>query len=478
MKSSSQRSWLDVRAGYRQRGQALVYGLFILGSGLAALFFLFNMGQLTREKSKLVNTADAVAYSAGVMHARTLNYQAYTNRAMMANTVAIAQLISLSSWLEYADSVGGTMGQITFDLDPRKYPFYYPSYLIAQTTASSIRSALDNSGGGSVLQGLASTSDTIIEALAASQLAAHVGLLAQRTSVLDAVAQANYRNDGTVTIDHNFSRWASLTLDPYASFVQRYEDSDRTRFAEVAGAAKDRDGFMRTRNWLSPMPAIPFMGVQCYSANVAGRMDFVVRSGGTELLGFDEWKAADVMSEYRWVPKSKTDVLCQAVAETPIAWASPSAADNATSFDTDFNHYNMALIRNPLSTSAAFTVSSRSWAYNGLPSFYDLDQDILNDTSNRDPRLEYSVRLLRNRAQLMTSEGRSEVRPSTNLNSYQANIAGGDDVVAVSTSEVFFERRDGRQEIGSLFNPYWHVRLIDSRASVRAAQLLQGVVTP
>lgn len=31
----------------RQQGQALVYGLFVLVGGLAALFFLFNTGQLT-----------------------------------------------------------------------------------------------------------------------------------------------------------------------------------------------------------------------------------------------------------------------------------------------------------------------------------------------------------------------------------------------------------------------------------------------
>src|SRR5688572_5605171 len=84
-----------------QRGQALVYGIFILVGGLASLFFLFNTGQLTREKTKLVNTSDAVAYSAGVMNARALNFQAYTNRAMVANTVAIAQLVSLSSWIQY-----------------------------------------------------------------------------------------------------------------------------------------------------------------------------------------------------------------------------------------------------------------------------------------------------------------------------------------------------------------------------------------
>jgi hypothetical protein len=58
----------------------LVFGLFVLIAGLAALFFFFNVGQLSREKTKLVNTADAVAYSAGVVHARALNFNAYARR--------------------------------------------------------------------------------------------------------------------------------------------------------------------------------------------------------------------------------------------------------------------------------------------------------------------------------------------------------------------------------------------------------------
>jgi hypothetical protein len=69
---------------------------------LAALFFLFNAGQLSSEKTKLVNTADAVAYSAGVMHARALNFDAYSNRALVANEVLVAQTVSLSFWSQYA----------------------------------------------------------------------------------------------------------------------------------------------------------------------------------------------------------------------------------------------------------------------------------------------------------------------------------------------------------------------------------------
>ena len=57
----------------RQRGQAMIYGLFMLIAGLAALFFLFNTGQMTAEKTKLVNTADAVAYSPRKAQNRRLN---------------------------------------------------------------------------------------------------------------------------------------------------------------------------------------------------------------------------------------------------------------------------------------------------------------------------------------------------------------------------------------------------------------------
>ncbi|MGV0960700.1 MAG: pilus assembly protein TadG-related protein [Limnohabitans sp.] len=112
-----------------QKGQALIYGLFVLTAGLAGLFFLFNTGQLAYEKSKLVNTADAVAYSGGIMNARALNFQAYTNRAMIANTVAIAQLVSLSSWVTYAQIYGQWGGAVAYN------PKYYGALLIPYTTA-------------------------------------------------------------------------------------------------------------------------------------------------------------------------------------------------------------------------------------------------------------------------------------------------------------------------------------------------------
>jgi hypothetical protein len=458
-------------AGRRlQRGQALIYGLFVLVGGLASLFFLFNTGQLTREKTKLVNTSDAVAYSAGVMHARALNFEAYTNRAMVANTVAIAQLVSLSSWVEYTNNLanwGTTAG------DPTKYLLFWPSFLAANTSGAFLQQSLNTS---SSLTNLAGASDSIIRnGLMNAQQVAHVGLIPARLQVMDQVAQANYLNDGTVVVDP-----VPLTVNEYTSFVSRYSDNNRTRFAEVAKTSANRDRFVPTRSWF-----LPGLFSSCAGATATGRVDWLDRRGGTELVGFDQWQAEDTLSEKRWVPKNKTDVSCQAISELPNGWGEVVASDNPT-LDLDPSHYDWSLIINPAATGGAM-VTSVAWGYTGLPNFYDLSDGA---RALADPRLKFAIRLRRDKTQTVSSEGRSLIPTTPRVNAYKAQPAGGSEFVAVSASEVFFQRdgdirnnsygqsRGTPREIGSLFNPYWQVHLIQSDAEVRNAQLIQGTALP
>jgi hypothetical protein len=459
-------SWSAVRKRSEQ-GQALVYGLFVLIGGLASLFFLFNTGQLTREKTKLVNTSDAVAYSAGVMNARALNFQAYTNRAMVANTVAIAQLVSLSSWIQYTGNVA-TYG---YALENPKFALFYPSYFAAQTSGTYLQESLNESGA---LEKLATASDTIIRnALMNAQQVAYAGLLPARQEVMDQVAKANYAKDGTVVVEQ-----LSLPTSDYPGFVSRYSDSDRTRFREVALTSANKDSFVPKRSWY-----LPALYPDCVSA--FPRLDWLDRRGGTELIAFDQWQALDSLSEKRWVPRNKFDIFCSAIAETPAGWGGNIAADDQ-SMDLDPMHYDNSLIINP-GSSALGLVTSQSWGYSGLPNFYDLSADAL---AQEDPRLQFSIRLRRDKAQTVTSEGRSEIKSTPRLNAYTAQPAGGSEFVAVSTSEVFFQR-DGDnkensygqslgkpKEIGSLFNPYWQVHLIQSDVDIKRAQGYQGAVLP
>ncbi|WP_414691735.1 hypothetical protein [Noviherbaspirillum sp.] len=454
----------------------------MLTGGLAALFFLFNTGQMTSEKTKLVNTADAVAYSAGVMHARTLNYLAYTNRAMLANTVAIAQLVSLSSWHQYARStplLGPQLG------NPLKYPALYPSVLFLQ---EHMLNAAPDLMDGTTLQDAAERADRQIQTvLQAAQSTVHAGLPFARQEVMEEVAHANYpgEGDGGLIVEPMLN-----ANDPFTGFVNRYDGDERGRFAEVAEIAAKRDAFQERRSW-----RLDALYPNCPSALLRGRTDWIERRGGTELIGYDEWRAIDTIAEHVWRPRNKTDVLCTRESELPAGMGGTTAGNSMT-FDADPRHYDYSAQKNPTTTGMATAISAApAWDYAGIPAFHDLSRQWLE---SEDPSLRFSVRLRRPVRQTRTSEGRSAVRTSTRFNQLFAGAAGNE-LVAVSTSNVYFRRPAGmgcdgsnsgsRQncyglvegmggsERGSLFNPYWQVGLVQDGGAAQARRM-QGVQLP
>ncbi len=92
--------------GRGQRGQSSVFVIVFLGITILSLVFLYKAGKLTSEKMELQNAADGVAYSVAILEARDLNFMAYTNRAMVANEVAIGQAVGLASWPRHWESIG------------------------------------------------------------------------------------------------------------------------------------------------------------------------------------------------------------------------------------------------------------------------------------------------------------------------------------------------------------------------------------
>jgi hypothetical protein len=270
-----------------------------------------------------------------------------------------------------------------------------------------------------------------------------------------------------------------VTPDPdIGAFVSRYADDQRTRFAEAATAAAKKDGFVKQRSWT--LPAL-------YPDGCPYRIDWLSRRGGTDLIGFDEWKAMDTLSEWRW--KMDKYGNCD-LAEYPVGYGKQAAADRPAA-DGDFSRYDFSRIVNPIASLRAESASSSDWDYKGLPAFYDLSASAL---AKVDPTLRFVVRLRRAIDQTVTSEGRSQVRNSGDanrlaraLNNYHAAPAGGNELVAVAASEAFFDRRDDNaygvtlgkpRELASLFNPFWRVHLVASDADARAAQSLQGATLP
>jgi hypothetical protein len=438
----------------------------MLTAGLAALLFLFNVGQLTQEKTKLVNTSDAVAYSAGIMHARAMNFAAYTNRALVANELAIAQAVSLASWGDYLVEHGqsamglgcttagyGAYSQPARDLMLRYLPVCeslgvsYQQELL-QTVMPPLRHP-------------ESTAITLSEAakfgLENSQTLMRLALPGARLAVMKDVAEANYQGDGRIEVD-------LLPLrDTYLGFgsspmVQTYAGATRTRMRDVVVNVVSQDGFSSSRSWsdtaLVPEPSCLFLGVY---------KNHVERSGGTQLIGFDEWRAADQATYYRWY------------LHWPW-WGSPSCREYAQTLGTGDQ------VATP---SGVITPPSTNWGYSGISSYAELSAEALQDP---DPKAQFAVRVLRRADQTRTSDARSDIKTTPRLNAYTSGaptdaISGAKVYVGLSAAETFFkrptDRADGMQEIGSLFNPYWQTHLMPVPDSVRrSAQLLQGVVAP
>ncbi len=98
-----------VHSGRYQRGQSSVFVVIFLGVMLFALVSLYQSGKLTSEKMQLQNAADAAAYSVSTIEARDMNFMSYINRAMVANEVAVGQMVSLMSWSRFLSSVPAFM---------------------------------------------------------------------------------------------------------------------------------------------------------------------------------------------------------------------------------------------------------------------------------------------------------------------------------------------------------------------------------
>src|SRR5581483_49457 len=89
----------------RQGGQTVVWFLATIAACCCVFALVYNVGQVTNKKEATVNAADAAALSGALIEARMLNFEAYANRAMVANEVTVAQLVSSESFMYYTDTL-------------------------------------------------------------------------------------------------------------------------------------------------------------------------------------------------------------------------------------------------------------------------------------------------------------------------------------------------------------------------------------
>lgn len=418
---------------------------------IGILLVAFNSGQVSNAKMRAMNAADAAAYSGAVWQARSLNYQAYINRAIIVNEVTIAQSVSLRSWIQFMTTFVVNVTRITRWIPP------------AAAASVSVQRVVDRAND--MLQRtwpnlVESSLRAISHVENGTQVIMNEGATLAAQDLSRVVAE---RNGATAMIPSNAAllvlnrnQYMNLTQDYTNRSGTRREDG-RARLKEVALAS--RDGFTYSRHWdLTLRPIIQ-----------------VRKQGGTDLIDYDAWKGLDS-------------------AEQRMGW-NYLKGEWATRFSLGWGG---AQSYNP-------RIASRVGTHGEVNEWGDDDGRRANRLANRfpnaarntgglfpnyrdivDTRRQNSTLSVAYAVEVMVRG--SDIDTANSVNNAKAQIPNGEaiehdpkyhrdgtGVYALSEACVRFERpyqedrADRRTEYPSLFNPYWRASLATQSRAARAA---------
>lgn len=422
------------------RGQALVIFMGFAAAMVALFLVAFNSGQVTNSKLRAMNAADAAAYSGAVWQARTLNFEAYMNRAMVVNEVTIAQSVSLRSWTSYLDRFVTNVNYIT-----RFIPYLGAATSAVQRVISGIDTAVQRT---LPIADIAMRGLNLIE-----HQVGQVGLNAVGTAVAQDLALNVARLNGAELSPANVELFLNNERK-WLGFTQTYSKSSgsggrdgRTRIRQVA--LDSRDGFTTARDWKEGLWPV-----------------FELRKqGGTDLINFDSWKgldSAELRTSWNFV-KGRWDT------RVPLGWGGAQSYSPNSKSQVG-RHGNINEWSNQdgrLANSEANGKNSKNIKveFQGYRDIKDLKTSPYQST---DPfKLPFSVEVVIKKEAIPVAgsalKANAALIDGSKL-SADPNL-GGSGVYALATACVSFDRpyrsprQDGKDEYPSLFNPYWRASL-------------------
>lgn len=458
---------------YKQRGQAIVYIVVFVGVLALAIAYVFNSIQVVNQKTRLQNTVDAAAYSVAVIEARDLNFKAYTNRAMVANQVAIAQTVSLVSWIRFLEVSSENIADATSII-----PYVGQVTAAIENIVAGVKEVLEP-----VLRSAATAIDGVISLLETSQQAMHAATLIIAAETLsDIVTENDPDVDTTITLSH--AALMSSYINNHNNFTRRFDpqvvrsgsggtnyNQNRARLEEFRKVTvESTDRFTKKRDDKMPViPSVPTWPVQWE----------VRRGGGTNLVGqnanapYGSWIAMDTLSIHqrtfrcsfsgcRW--RSWREII-------PIGWG--AAKNSRGSENINFSNYKtIEYYRNSWDVNRnASGIAANEYQnsdevemganYLGLRPFYDLTLDGL---MTKAPGIKV---ILSKPAERIRTTGAIGIN-SGNLDIEEYEGMSGNKISAFANAIPYFARLNDpevyqpssqRREYGNLYNPYWQALL-------------------
>ena len=224
-----------------QAGQAFPIGIalfLILG---VTSFVLFNSGQAVTNKTRIVNTADSAAYSGLLWQARAMNFTAYTNRAMVANQVAMAQAVSLNSWSGYINKTGENIDNVV-----GKIPYVGVVTGIIRKIASAIDFFLSP-----ISQGMLSVIDSINSGITIAQESMYLATFAATPDVINSVVGSNDVRNQKYNWQTGYSILnTGLNLHGWSELTDKFDTDHKLAMAERGNIVRGSlDRFSTDRSW-------------------------------------------------------------------------------------------------------------------------------------------------------------------------------------------------------------------------------------
>ncbi len=444
---------VPVRRG--QCGQALVLALVVLFGGLLGLFFLFSTGQVIAAKQRLVNAADAAAWSSALWRARVFNFQAYANRAIVAQEVAVAQAVTLVSWAKYFEQFTANASVLA-----TAWP---PAAPVLEAAASVAQSARE-------LTELAAAQEILVRAAPST---GYKSLLARSQEVLELAAGSfglgAVANEIVRASDRRFFAFALGDGGAFSAFSRRYEsDEDRARLRDVV--TDSLDGFVRGPR--SENLQLLLLPSSCFgrSTNVEQWFRSWRKRGGTDLApDLERWQAVDTASIHNWRRSGLLRRSCRRQEWLPTGWGAAQASDGSFADEivgdpgsTRDNPGAMAL------AEAGITGAGHAGfgQYSGIERVRELNYEALAD--DRFP-VSQVVILARQEARDVRTANALDVGTGR-LRLFEA--FAGQRLWAMAVGEAYFRRppaAPARIEYASLYSPYWQARLAAPTEAQRVA---------
>ena len=516
----------------RQRGQAAVFILLMTGMIALAAIFLYRAGKLTSEQMELQNAADSVAYSISVLEARDLNFMAYTNRAMVANEIAIGQAVGLMSWLNHLGSMPTFLRRYATLLSPIPFVGQAASAVLNGIAAGiEITANIAKQAAGPLIAGAIPALVAASKVYSGAQVLMHLATTTVTITTLNDMLALNAPNAEISAF--GWLGFIAHTVTYYSHFTKFYGSSSVEGMGRFAATVNEsRDIFTRNRGYALGLPGtIAFDAGPFYfrlESNLMKVGGSQLRFKGDESSGKKfSWSAADTSSWELGISmgidlgfvsvdvdignnEASVDMAFDfglfsfdvgltlpMITGAPFGVGTAQASQSTnklTGIDMGFPdplpdemygyapalpiaYYSPLFPAFPAGVPTAITSSIASNKYSNLAGLGYNDTITPDDSfwSFFAPNLVIGLK-----ADLGDIEDSNTAVTSGRLQ-LDSKLGNNNDAGVIAKSEVYFsrpndltyfQRRDGLQEFGSAFNPYWQARLVDTSYGERAMALL------